>query len=386
MWLVQGAAIYINIAAPCTTEIHTENQHLTLLVKPRVQPRFLHHLLILCFSCNPVIPKNKKSPKHFPFSVKIPIFASVPRAERSNAAKPAQLPNRYRLPNFLLFKSYLPTDYKKTIVFLINITMNQDILTDIIAHKRKEIAIQEAAVSASFLENHIGGTTVTRSMKQSLTASSTGIIAEFKRRSPSKGWINREADASIVPHSYELAGAAALSILTDELFFGGSLKDIRNARPTVNIPVLRKDFIISRYQLLQAKVAQADAVLLIAAALSKDECMSLAKEAHALQLEVLLEIHTEQETDYINEYVDMIGVNNRNLGTFHTDTENSFRLAEKFPKDKVLVSESGISNPETVIKLREAGFRGFLIGENFMKTENPGKALNEFINQLQSAL
>ena len=140
--------------------------------------------------------------------------------------------------------------------------MNQDILTDIIAHKRKEIAIQEAAVSASFLENHIGGTTVTRSMKQSLTASSTGIIAEFKRRSPSKGWINCEADASIVPHNYELAGAAALSILTDELFFGGSLKDIRNARPTVNIPVLRKDFIISRYQLLQAKVAQADAVLL----------------------------------------------------------------------------------------------------------------------------
>jgi len=118
VWLVQGAAIFIYIAAPCTTEIHTENQHLTLLVKPRVQPRFLHRLLILCFSCNPVIPKNKKSPKHFPFSVKIPIFASVPRAERSNAAKPAQLPNRYRLPNFLLFKSYLPTDYKKTIVFI----------------------------------------------------------------------------------------------------------------------------------------------------------------------------------------------------------------------------------------------------------------------------
>ena len=117
VWLVQGAAIYKNIAAPCTTEIHTENQHFTLLVKPRVQPRFLHRLLILCFSCNPVIPKNKKSPKHFPFSVKIPIFASVPRAERSNAAKPAPLPNRYRLPNFLLFKSYLPTDYKKTIVF-----------------------------------------------------------------------------------------------------------------------------------------------------------------------------------------------------------------------------------------------------------------------------
>ena len=118
---MQGAAIYINIAAPCTTEIHTENQYFTLRVKPRVQPRFLHRLLILCFSCNPVIPKNKKSPKHFPFSVKISIFASVPRAERSNVAKPAQLPNRYRLPNFLLFKSYLPTDYKKTIVFQLKV-------------------------------------------------------------------------------------------------------------------------------------------------------------------------------------------------------------------------------------------------------------------------
>lgn len=136
VWLVQGAAIYINIAAPCTTEIHTENQHLTLLVKPRVQPRFLHHLLILCFSCNPVIPKNKKSPKHFPFSVKIPIFASVPRAERSNAAKPAQLPNRYRLPNFLLFKSYLPTDYKKTIVFLIKIPIIKDTTYDFYTYIR----------------------------------------------------------------------------------------------------------------------------------------------------------------------------------------------------------------------------------------------------------
>lgn len=135
VWLVQGAAIFIYIAAPCTTEIHTENQHLTLLVKPRVQPRFLHRLLILCFSCNPVIPKNKKSPKHFPFSVKIPIFASVPRAERSNAAKPAQLPNRYRLPNFLLFKSYLPTDYKKTIVFLGKTVFSISILLTLIFSK-----------------------------------------------------------------------------------------------------------------------------------------------------------------------------------------------------------------------------------------------------------
>ena len=177
-----------------------------------------------------------------------------------------------------------------------------------------------------------------------------------------------------------------MSILTDELFFGGSLKDIRNARPTVNIPVLRKDFIISQYQLLQAKVAQANAVLLIAAALSKDECMSLAKEAHALQLEVLVQIHTEQETDYINEYVDMIEVNNRNLGTFHTDTENSFRLAEKFPKDKVRSRRVAFPTLKQSSSYVKPVSEFSLIGENFMKTENPGKALNEFINQLQSAL
>ena len=258
--------------------------------------------------------------------------------------------------------------------------MNQDILTDIIAHKRKELVTQEAAVSMSLLESHIGDTTAKHSMRQSLLSSSTGIIAEFKRRSPSKGWINQEADVSVIPHSYEQAGAAALSIL------GGFLKDIRIARPTVNLPILRKDFIISRYQLLQAKVTQADAILLIAAALTPDECRTLAREAHKLQLEVLLELHREEELEYINEYVDMIGINNRNLGTFHTDTENSFRLIEKLPKDKVLVSESGISHPETVARLREAGFRGFLIGENFMKTENPGTALSQFIHHIHSAL
>lgn len=264
--------------------------------------------------------------------------------------------------------------------------MNQDILTDIIAHKRKELVTQEAAVSMSLLESHIGDITAKYSMKQSLLSSSTGIIAEFKRRSPSKGWINQEADVSVIPHNYEQAGAAALSILTDEMFFGGSLKDIRITRPTVNLPILRKDFIISRYQLLQAKVTQADAILLIAAALTPDECRTLAREAHKLQLEVLLELHREEELEYINEYVDMIGINNRNLGTFHTDTENSFRLIEKLPKDKVLVSESGISQPETVARLREAGFRGFLIGENFMKTENPGTALSQFIHHIHSAL
>lgn len=267
------------------------------------------------------------------------------------------------------------------------IIMSKDILEEIIAHKRIEIAAQEQNVPISFLEDLLeknDDMAKVHSMKASLAASATGIIAEFKRRSPSKDWINKDADAKIIPASYQQAGASALSILTDEHFFGGSLRDIRAARPTVSLPILRKDFIISRYQLLQAKAAQADAVLLIAAALSKEECSTLACEAHKLGLEVLLEMHHEGELDYVNEYVDMAGINNRNLGTFHTDVENSFRMAEKLPADILKVSESGISNPQTVKLLRQEGFRGFLIGETFMKTANPGNTLSTFIKELES--
>lgn len=267
------------------------------------------------------------------------------------------------------------------------IIMSKDILDEIIAHKRIEIAAQEQNVPISFLEDLLeknDDMAKVHSMKASLAASATGIIAEFKRRSPSKDWINKDADAKIIPASYQQAGASALSILTDEHFFGGGLRDIRAARPTVSLPILRKDFIISRYQLLQAKAAQADAVLLIAAALSKEECNALACEAHKLGLEVLLEMHHEGELDYVNEYVDMAGINNRNLGTFHTDVENSFRMAEKLPADILKVSESGISNPQTVKLLRQEGFRGFLIGETFMKTANPGNTLSTFIKELES--
>lgn len=267
------------------------------------------------------------------------------------------------------------------------IIMSKDILDEIIAHKRIEIAAQEQNVPISFLEDLLeknDDMAKVHSMKASLAASATGIIAEFKRRSPSKDWINRDADAKVIPASYQQAGASALSILTDEHFFGGGLRDIRAARPTVSLPILRKDFIISRYQLLQAKAAQADAVLLIAAALSKEECNALACEAHKLGLEVLLEMHHEDELDYVNEYVDMAGINNRNLGTFHTDVENSFRMAEKLPADILKVSESGISNPETVKLLRQEGFRGFLIGETFMKTANPRNTLSTFIKELES--
>lgn len=258
----------------------------------------------------------------------------------------------------------------------------KDILDEIIAHKQIEIELQKAAISQDLLINNCNEPTPRVSMRASLAASPSGIIAEFKRRSPSKGWIKEEGKADLIPPAYQAAGASALSILTDEKFFGGTLKDIRAARPQVQLPILGKDFIIDEYQLYQARIVGADAVLLIAAALDKEQCKALAIKAHELELEVLLEIHSEQELEYVNENIDMIGVNNRNLGTFHTEVENSFRLAERLPKEMLLVSESGISTPETVKQLRAAGFRGFLIGENFMKTPDPGKALQEFIKEL----
>lgn len=265
----------------------------------------------------------------------------------------------------------------------------KDILSEIIAHKQTEIELQKQTVSPEQLQEQAGiiireNAAHRRSMKQALAASSTGIISEFKRRSPSKGWINEAAGRGI-PAAYEAAGAAALSILTDEKFFGGTLRDIRTARPLVRIPILRKDFIIDKYQLLQACIVGADAVLLIAACLSPEQCSTLTTQAHELGLEVLLEIHSPSELSYINKEVDMVGVNNRNLGSFVTDVENSFRIARQLreathgPASPLLVSESGISDPETICRLRAAGFRGFLIGETFMKTANPSETLKEFI-------
>lgn len=266
----------------------------------------------------------------------------------------------------------------------------KDILAEIIAHKKTEIERQKQAVSMQQLREQAtrmlqDGTAVRRSMKRSLAASPTGIISEFKRRSPSKGWIKEEARAEEIPAAYEAAGAAAISILTDEKFFGGTLHDIRTARPLVGIPILRKDFIIDEYQLLQARIVGADAVLLIAACLSREEVASLTGLAHELGLEVLLEIHSDSELSYIGNGVDMVGVNNRNLGSFVTDVQNSFRIADRLrqategPEAPLLVSESGISDPMTIRSLRSSGFRGFLIGETFMRTASPGDALREMV-------
>ncbi|WP_455585502.1 indole-3-glycerol phosphate synthase TrpC [Bacteroides sp.] len=261
----------------------------------------------------------------------------------------------------------------------------KDILSEIIANKRIEIGLQKQAISLEQLSEGIGDIPPTRSMKQAIISSPTGIIAEFKRRSPSKGWIKETARPEEIVPAYAVAGASAISILTDEKFFGGTLRDIRTVRPLINLPIIRKDFIIDEYQLYQARIVGADAVLLIAAALEQAQCRTLADKAHELGLEVLLEIHSADELPYIYKGIDMVGINNRNLGSFHTDVANSFRLAEQLPQNVVLVSESGISQPETISQLHNAGFSGFLIGETFMRTRNPAKTLKEFISNLNNS-
>jgi indole-3-glycerol phosphate synthase len=221
------------------------------------------------------------------------------------------------------------------------------------------------------------------SIREALLASPTGIIAEFKRRSPSKGWIKEEGKACEIPLSYQQNGAAALSILTDKQYFGGHDRFIMEARQAgVTIPVLYKNFVIDEMQLYEALLCGASAVLLIAACLSVQQCSALLEKAHELGLEVLLEMHDERELEYAELNPDLCGINNRHLGSFITDVETSYRLAEKLPREAVKVSESGISNPQTVRELREAGFRGFLIGETFMREPQPGLALKEFIAKI----
>jgi indole-3-glycerol phosphate synthase len=257
-----------------------------------------------------------------------------------------------------------------------------DILEEIVANKRLEVERFKQELSEREIHRRVEAILDfgVASMSQALTASDTGIIAEFKRRSPSKGWIKEEGRADVIPLSYQQNGASALSILADEKYFGGCDDFIRTARHSgVKILVLYKNFVIDEYQLFQARLCGASAVLLIAADLSLSECKSLLNTAHQLGMEVLLEMHAESELDYAEMEPDMCGINNRNLGSFVTDVENSFRLAELLPKDAVKVSESGISNPDTVRALRAAGFRGFLIGETFMKTPDPGLALKNFI-------
>jgi len=260
-----------------------------------------------------------------------------------------------------------------------------DILEKIVAYKKLEVERYKKELSYELIRSRVEAFDKgrTESMKAALIGSNTGIIAEFKRKSPSKGWINKEASPSIVPKSYQEHGAAALSILTDTHFFGGSGVYIRNARLSkVNIPILYKNFIIDDYQIYQARLAGASAILLIAACLTKEQCSDYIAKAHEIGLEVLLEMHTEADTEYAELGPDLYGVNNRNLGTFETDVNNSLQLLARLPYDGIKVSESGISDPSVVKQLRDYGYRGFLIGENFMKEPDPGLALANFIAQI----
>lgn len=263
--------------------------------------------------------------------------------------------------------------------------MAKDILQEIVAHKHVEVEQFKQAVPPQQLHRQVEPILDFRapSLSKALTTSASGIIAEFKRKSPSKGWIKEEGKAEEIPLSYQQHGAAALSILTDTHYFGGCDEFIRIARHQgVQIPILYKNFVIDEYQLFQARLCGASAVLLIAACLTKEDCRSLQQTAHALGLEVLLEMHSQEELDYADQEPDLCGINNRHLGSFVTDVETSFRLAEYLPKEAVKVSESGLSDPLTVKELRSAGFCGFLMGEHFMKSADPGTALEAFIQQL----
>ena len=261
-----------------------------------------------------------------------------------------------------------------------------DILEEIIAWKHQELTeFQQVLPTRQLLGMVEPMLSVAQpSMKDALCKSETGIIAEFKRKSPLKGWIRREGRADVVPKSYQAHGAAALSILTDSKYFGGYDEFIQQARATgVSLPILYKNFVIDPYQLLMARHSGASAVLLIAASVSKPQCKDLLHKAHELGLEVLLEMHSEADLDFLDLSPDMYGINNRNLGTFVTDVNNSLRLAERLPAEGCKVSESGLSRPETVKRLRTIGFKGFLMGEHFMRQDNPGEALQEFISHLK---
>ena len=261
----------------------------------------------------------------------------------------------------------------------------RDILDEIVAYKLKEVEKYKKELSQVFLESRVEIIRKSEvvSMSLAIKSSNTGIIAEFKRKSPSKGWIAKDASPESTAYSYQTNGATALSILTDSEYFGGSNTHIRLARQhKVYLPILYKNFIVDEYQIYQAKICGASAVLLIAACLTKEQCKAFIQKAHELNLEVLLEMHSEEDTEYAELEPDMCGINNRNLGTFETDVNNSFNLIERLPADAVKVSESGISDVDTIRRLKEVGYHGFLIGETFMKEPDPGLALQQFIAQL----
>lgn len=258
-----------------------------------------------------------------------------------------------------------------------------NILDRIVENKRIEVAQRKQIVS---METLVGAASYSRtpiSISSKLTENgASGIIAEFKRKSPSKGIINDRVQPVDVTNGYEQNGASAVSILTDELFFGGSDHDVIACRPHLHIPILRKEFIIDPYQIHEAKAMGADLILLIAACLSPNEVKHYARLAVSLGMEVLLELHEEDELEHVCEDVQLVGINNRSLKTFEVNIERSLRMAEQLPFDKIKVAESGIDDPAQVKLFRDHGYKGFLIGENFMKTNDPASSLKSFIEKI----
>ncbi len=258
-----------------------------------------------------------------------------------------------------------------------------DILEKIVYDKRFEVALKKKLVGTMELEKSLSYVKSIDSLKTRLENSNTGIIAEYKRRSPSKSVINLDLNVWDVAVGYEAAGACGMSVLTDSKYFGGSLDDLILATTACNLPILRKEFVIDEYQIIEAKSSGASAILLIAAILDKADIKQFSELAKSLHLDVLLEVHNEEELQKsLMPSIDMIGVNNRNLKTFEVSLETSKTLSDKIPKEFVKVSESGISSVEAINELKTYGYQGFLIGENFMKTENPGMAAKEFIQRI----
>lgn len=259
-----------------------------------------------------------------------------------------------------------------------------NILEKIIETKKAEIEKRKKEVTISQLSNYKHFNRKCNSLKTNLLKNgASGIIAEFKKKSPSKGEINPDAEVEEVTKNYAEAGAAGLSVLTDTEYFGGQPEHLKAARETnPAIPILCKDFIIDEYQVIEAKAYGADVILLIAANLETKQAELLSKKARNLGMEVLMEVHNAKELKMVNDFVDIVGVNNRNLKTFKTNVETSAKLAGSIPHRYVKISESGLEKPETIRYLREKGFRGFLIGETFMKTENPGEACKKLISEL----
>lgn len=253
-----------------------------------------------------------------------------------------------------------------------------NVLDQIIANKKLEVEIAKKAVPVQQLKDEEYYSRKTLSLKDSIRSKS-GIIAEFKRKSPSKGNINTSATPEEVVNQYEKYGASGISILTDQNFFCGSFQDILNVRDAVKIPILRKDFMVDEYQFLEAKAIGSDVVLLIAACLSPLQVQEFTALAHELNLEVLLEIHTEEELQHFNSEIDFVGINNRNLKDFKVDLNHSVALKNSLPSDSISIAESGIYSVEDFLFLKEKGFDGFLMGEFFMKNENPGAAFSNFI-------